>query len=156
MRKRAKSTAGVEEVAVGTIVQVAVDDVDRAKVDPTNATLVVVEQVERGKARTKEIVYRLACARGTINRLYARSYIHPIKDSTAEMHGLQGALDGWREMREVTLRAAMAVQSAVGGQGMLRCDCKGPCSTNKCSCFKAGRKCTSRCHKQNKTCTNHD
>ena len=43
MKKRAKKAAGVE-VDVGTIVQVAVDDVDRAKVDPTNATLVVVEK----------------------------------------------------------------------------------------------------------------
>ena len=44
MQKRTKKAAGAE-VEVGTIVQVAVDNVDRAKVDPTNATLVVVEKV---------------------------------------------------------------------------------------------------------------
>ena len=45
MARRAAKTAGAGAVAVGTMVQVSVDNVDRAKVDPTNATLVVVETV---------------------------------------------------------------------------------------------------------------
>ena len=50
----------------------------------------------------------------------------------------------------------MAVQSAVGGQGFVFCTCKGTCETQKCSCFKAGRKCNSRCHKNNTKCKNLD
>ena len=30
------------------------------------------------------------------------------------------------------------------------------CNKQTCSCFKAGRKCNSRCHKGSAKCTNHD
>ena len=47
---------------VGAVVQVAVDEVDRGKVDDSNATLVVVELVVTGSKR-KETKYRLAGGR---------------------------------------------------------------------------------------------
>jgi len=155
MQKRAKKTSGGDDVNVGMIVQVAVDSVDRARVDPTNATLVVVEKVEKGKTQ-KETKYRLACTAGVILVLYGRSYINPVPDMTAEMMGMGNVLANWQGMPRITLRAAMAVQSTVGGQGMVRCDCKGKCETNRCSCLREGRKCNSRCHKGNKICTNLD
>ena len=38
-----------------------------------------------------------------------------------------------------------------------RCTCvKASCITNRCACFKAGRKCNSRCHPKNANCRNHD
>ena len=38
-----------------------------------------------------------------------------------------------------------------------RCSCaKASCITNRCACFKAGRKCNSRCHPKNSSCRNHD
>ena len=38
-----------------------------------------------------------------------------------------------------------------------RCSCKkASCITNRCACFKAGRKCNSRCHPKNASCRNHD
>ena len=38
-----------------------------------------------------------------------------------------------------------------------RCSCvKASCITNRCACFKAGRKCNSRCHPKNANCRNHD
>jgi cysteinyl-tRNA synthetase len=40
-----------DELPVGAIVQVAVDNVDRAKLDNTTATLVVVETVPKGKVQ---------------------------------------------------------------------------------------------------------
>ena len=55
MKKRAKKQDGGSELAVGTVVQVRVDDVDRAKTDPTNATLVVVELVKTGKRVSEEL-----------------------------------------------------------------------------------------------------
>ena len=61
MRKRARKEAGAE-VDVGTIVQVSVDDVDRAKVDPTNATLVVVEKVcAASKSQTHYSYFLTSC-----------------------------------------------------------------------------------------------
>ena len=60
MQQRAKGKHG-GAVAVGTLVQVAVDNVDRAKTDDTNATLVVVEVVQKGTKQVED-KYRLACA----------------------------------------------------------------------------------------------
>ena len=150
MMERATKVAG-GEVCVGSVVQVAVADVDRAKTDETNATLVVVELVKK----PHEIFYRLACAAGQIKDLYTRSYINPINVTPLAM-GLQGALNSWHELPAIPLRSAMQVVSAVGGQGMVRCSCSGPCNTNRCSCFKANRKCNSRCHKSSVKCANHD
>ena len=141
-------------VAVGTVVHVSVDDVDRAKTDETNATLVVVEIVSKGE-KQKEDMYRLACAGGVINTLYSRSYIRPLEIGAGLM-GLQTVLESWQGMPEVGLRAAMCVVSAVGGQGLVHCACKGDCLKGRCACLKAKRKCNSRCHKGNKKCKNHD
>ena len=57
---------------VGAVVQVAVDEVDRGKVDDSNATLVVVELVVTGSKR-KETKYRLAGPTGTVSTLYTRA-----------------------------------------------------------------------------------
>ena len=138
------------------MVQVAVNDVDRAKTDETNATLVVVEIIKKGKlGQEQEDGYRLACAAGVINTLYPRSYIRPLEIGPGLM-GLQTALESWKGMPKVGLRAAMRVVSAVGGQGLVHCSCKGDCLSGRCACLKAKRKCNSRCHKSNKRCRNCD
>ena len=140
---------------MGTLVQDAVDNVDRAKTDDTNATLVVVEVVQKGTKQVED-KSRLACASGTIKTLYTRSYIQPLPGVSPEVMGLQIALDSWRGMPEVGLREAMRVVSAVGGQGLVHCACKGECNNNRCACVKAKRKCNSRCHKGSTNCRNHD
>ena len=154
MQKRAKGKHG-GDVAVGTVVQVAVDDVDRAKTDDTNATLVVVEVVRTGTTEVED-KYRLACAAGVIKTVYVRSYIDPLPGVSPEVMGLATALENWQGMPRVGLREAMRVVSAVGGQGLVHCSCMGECQNNRCACFKAKRKCNSRCHKGNKRCCNHD
>ena len=154
MQARVAGGNGVP-VDVGTVVQVAISDVDRSKVDSTNVTLVVVEVVQTGKT-TLETKYRLACTTGVVNTLYTRSYIAPQWQATPALMGLEECLSGWQGMPRVSLRACVTVQSAVGGQGMLRCDCAAKCATLKCSCFKADRKCNSRCHKGSKKCCNLD
>ena len=123
-------------MAVGTVVQIAVDDVDRAKVDDHNLTLVVVELVEKGTAQ-KDIKYRLAGTAGVLKTLYMRSYIKPLPTATPTLMGLQSVLDGWRELpQDVSIRTLAKSTSQAGGQGVVRCDCKGACDKNSCSCFK--------------------
>ena len=74
-------------MAVGTVVQIAVDDVDRAKVDDHNLTLVVVELVEEGTTQ-KEIKYRLAGTAGVLKTLYTRSCVKPLPTATPTLtHG---------------------------------------------------------------------
>ena len=46
--------------------------------------------------------------------------------------------------------------SPVGGQGMIKCNFKGECTKKFCACKKAGRSCTSKCHRNNSKCKNHE
>ena len=64
--------------------------------------------------------------------------------------------NGWRGMSKITEREVARATSIVEGQGMMKCSCKGNCSSNSCKCRKAGRICNSRCHRGSSTCTNHD
>lgn len=93
-----------------------------------------------------------------IKNLYTRSYIEPLPGVSPAVMGLQIPLDNWRTQSypQVGLREAMRIVSAVGGQGLLHCSCKGECNNQRCACFKAKRKCNSRCHKGSKRCCNHD
>ena len=42
------------------------------------------------------------------------------------------------------------------GKGDVTCNCKGECNTDRCSCKKAGRICSSACHRNTSKCINHD
>lgn len=140
------------ELPVGTIVSIPIQNVDRAKVDATCATCVIVEQVIVGE--TKMMKYRLACTAGVLKSLRARTNLRPIPHVTPELMGLDDALQNWRSMPEVGERACSRNLSAVGGQGLVHCLCRGKCDGLKCSCKKAGRECNSRCHKNNSKCKN--
>lgn len=140
-------------LSVGSIVAVGIADVDRAKVDSTTITAVVVEIVECGDVR-REYKYRLACRAGVLKTLRMRSYLKPFPNATPELMDLADVMRNWRSMPEVGERACSKFISSVGGQGMLRCSCTTTCNTNRCSCFKAGRECNSRCHKANSKCCN--
>ena len=54
------------------------------------------------------------------------------------------------------MRQGVEAFSITKGQGYVKCSCKGTCANDKCTCFKAGRKCNSRCHAKNGNCQNHD
>jgi hypothetical protein len=61
----------------------------------------------------------------------------------------------------ISVREAVKFGSVAGGQGYKACNCKtGKCGKGtRCSCFKNGTKCNSRCHQgnDNKNCTmKHD
>ena len=135
---------------VRCVAQVSVDRVDRTKLDPHVATLVVVEVVTEPSGRTR---YRLACDAGVITTVYNRGDIRLLPRSTPELHGLRAALEGWRGLPKVGIRAAMRALSRVtNGQGMRRCSCTGTCLKGKCACRKAGFECNSRCHPRNTRC----
>ena len=48
MQRRAADRQGMGDLKVGTIVHMRVEDVDRAKIDNVNATLVVLDRTEHG------------------------------------------------------------------------------------------------------------
>ena len=154
MKKRARRIDGIAELDIGTIVQVSVKDIDRARTDPNNATLVVVDKIS-GKHSTFE-KYKLACRAGVLNTIYDRSELSPCLNVEPAAMGLLYTLENWRGLPRCGIRAAMRTVSMMGGQGMLRYNCKKSCNTKKCKCYQSGRVCNSRCHKRNNRCKNHD
>eukprot|EP00967_Tisochrysis_lutea_P071381 scaffold94775_cov23-Tisochrysis_lutea.AAC.1 len=62
MQRRATAEDGEGlELMVGSVVQLALSDVDRANFDHTNATLVVVEKTGRGRGREGARYRRRLC-----------------------------------------------------------------------------------------------
>jgi hypothetical protein len=80
------------------------------------------------------------------------------KGNNIELLGLQEAYLGWGLMKKIFEWEASRNDSLVGGQGKgdVTCNCKLECDSNHCSCFRAGRICTSACHRNNAKSNNHD
>ncbi len=148
MQKRAATRDQAGGLLVGAVVQLALSNVDRAKLDHTCATVVVVEHVNTA--------YRVANRAGVYKELVSRSYLSPVPNANTAMLGLETVLESWQGLPSVGIRAIAASVSPAGGQGLLSCACKGSCQGGRCACFKAGRKCNSRCHKGSRACCNCD
>eukprot|EP00965_Chrysotila_dentata_P191833 6174788-Pleurochrysis_carterae.AAC.1 len=141
MRKRAAQCDGAgNELTLGTIAQLALQDVDHGKTNNPNATMSVVEKVGA-------TTYCIASKAGIYKELVARAYFKPMPTATPQLLGFAHILGEWEGMPKVGIRAVAASASHVGGQGMLKCACTGPCTTARCVCRKAKRVCNSRCHK---------
>jgi len=147
MKKRAKLKDG--KVNVGCVVQIGISNYDKTKLDAPNLTCVVVEFTKSGK-------FRLACKVGVIKTLYGMNRISVMKTGTKELLGIEDAFKEWKGMSTILEREAASRTSNIGGQGFIKCSCKGKCNTKSCSCKKHGRICISHCHKENNYCTNHD
>ena len=156
MKKRAQNKTKIASFDLGSIVQVPLHDVDTTKADGKNLTLVVVEVVT--KDDTSCPMYHLACRAGVLDTLYHPSHMTTI-ESTSEILGLQNVIDEWTGLPRIKERKAAVSLSIVGGQGKyIGCGCKSGTFHNKrCTCFKAGLKCNSKCHGGiNKSCVNCD
>ena len=133
-------------------------DVDRGRLDFTTISAIVVD-INVAATRTS---YRVACKRGLLKTSYLPGDLKRLPLATAALMGLDGVLEHWLRVkgdtslsrcRSIGVRVAAAANSLTGGQGMLRCSCKGACNSERCSCFKVGRLCNSRCHKGH-SCSN--
>ena len=155
MKKRVQAKREAS-FAVGTVVQVPLHDVDTTKADGKTLTLIVVDIVQ--KKDNSCAMYRLACKAGVLDTLYHPSYMTSVA-ANSKVLGLDNVLDEWTGLPRIKERKAAASVSMVGGQGKhLGCGCKnGTCRTSRCSCFKAGLECNSKCHGgNNKNCINKD
>ena len=108
-------------------------------------------------------MFRLATKIGVVAPCYNASSLTPLPSSMdLQSLGLEGVLDNNManlkdndgKWKKAPLRTHARAVSRFGGQGMMRCDCTGKCDTKRCSCFKAGRECNSRCHNKNTCCVN--
>ena len=155
MKKNVMKRVGEDKVCeVGEVVHVPLKDIDKAKVDTGNLTGVIV-QVDKSRSQA-----RVAVKSGMLKSWYVYHRLGRIsgKGNNVELNGLSDALVNWKSMSVITEREAARNESMVGGQGKgdVTCNCKGACNTNQCSCKKAGRICSSACHRNNFKCVNHD
>jgi hypothetical protein len=156
MRETAITKMGGEENVffLGEVVQVPVADVDKAKVDNYSLTGVIV-QINHVK-----LAVRVVVKAGLLQSWYQYHRLSRVTGpgNNIKLLGLEAAYLGWKTMKVVSEREASRNESVVGGQGKgtVICTCKGKCDSKICKCFKAGRICSSACHRNNKNCTNHD
>jgi len=151
VQKKALTQSPTSAVKLGDVVLVPLDGVDRTKVDGGNLVGVIVS-INKDKSTC-----RVAVKRGVLRRAYSHHNIRivPEASNNRQIMELEDAFTNWRSLPQITEREAARHESSVGGQGMVKCNCKGECTSNSCACKKAGRLCSSRCHRNNKCCLNN-
>jgi hypothetical protein len=107
------------------------------------------------------MLVRVVVKTGLLKQWYSYHKLTPVvgKGNNIELLGLNEAYLGWSMMKVISeWEEESRNESLVGGQGKgdVTCNCKTACNSNHCSCFKAGRICTSACHRNNAKMQNHD
>ncbi len=74
-------------------------------------------------------------------------------EDAVEAEVIESSSDNNESLTLTQLGKRAQIQQA---KGDVTCNCKGPCNTDRCLCKKAGRICSSACHRNNFKCINHD
>ena len=139
---------------VGDVMLILLDAVDCTKVDGGNLAGVVVS-INKAKSTCQ-----VAVQHGLLHRAYVYHVLKPVPQSSnyLDVMNLRKAFEDWRSLPKITERVAACFILLVGGHGVIHCNCRGTCATNRCLCRKADRLCNSHCHRNSKLCqnTHHD
>ncbi|CAF4145939.1 unnamed protein product, partial [Adineta steineri] len=110
------------DLNVGDNVLVPVPDVDRGPTDARNVLAVIIV--------IKDDKYKLGVEQGVINNYYSFNQF-------SKAPGIPTILirDVDQSIKK-SLREVVRLQSVTGGQGFLKCSCKGGCSSSRCKCKK--------------------
>jgi ribosomal protein S17 len=149
--KKALAKSPTSSLKLGDIVLVPLSDVDCTKVDGKTIAGVIVS-INKDKSTC-----RVAVKQGLLHRAYVFHALRlvPEASNNRKVMDLEDAYKDWQGLPKITEREAARFISSVGGQGMVKCNCKGDCNTTSCACKKAGRLCSSRCHRNSKCCKNN-
>ncbi len=138
---------------LGDVVLIPLDDVDCTKVDGANLAGVVV-LINKDKSTC-----RVAVKQGVLHCAYVYHVLKPVPEASNNLDAmdLRDAYENWSSLPKFTKREAARFILLVGGQGVIHCNCRSSCTTNSCSCKKAGRLCSSCCHRNSQCYKNtHD
>ena len=149
--KKALKKSPTSSLKLGNVILVPLSYVDCMKVDGKTVAGVIVT-INKDKATCK-----VAVKEGLLHRAYAFHALRvvPKASNYRTVMDLEDAFLHWKGLPKITEREAACFVSSVGGQGMVKCNCKGDCTTNSCACKKAGRICSSCCHRNSKCCKNN-
>lgn len=87
---------------------------------------------------TDEGLYKIFTKSGTLSALYSCNQFKVCNESSFN--------DNDVPHEEISLRGVNGHQSAFGGQGFTKCNCKNKCDSNRCKCKKDNILCNSKCH----------
>jgi transposase InsO family protein len=91
--------------------------------------------------------YKVLTSSGIIKRLI------PIKELGIVAEALWSDIIIPETTKEVTLGLA-AREASTSSRVGISCQCKGPCSTKRCKCYKEGKQCSVHCHRDENECGN--
>jgi hypothetical protein len=139
VKKRVKKTSATCVLKLGDVVLVPLDDVDCTKVDTANIAGVVVS-MSKDKSTC-----RVAVKEGVFHCSYMYHSLRsvPPASNDRKLMDLEDAFINWRGLPRITEREAARFISSVGGQGMVKCNCRRNCLSNICACKKTGGLCSS-------------
>ncbi len=143
MRRTATSQPSVgknKPIAVGTLVHVKVDKVNRGKQDPHSVPGVVCKVTEHDNCF-------IACNGGVLKDCIAWGQLQSEMIKKAEHYELQDAM-------EMSIQDAISAISMFGDQGCFFCNYKWKCDANICNYRKNKKQCNSKCHPRNISCLN--
>jgi hypothetical protein len=148
--KKALKKSPTSSLKLGDVVLVPLSDVDCTKGDGKTVAEVIVT-INKDKATCK-----VAVKEGLLHRAYAFHALRvvPIASNNRTVMDLEDAYLHWKGLPKITEREAAHFVSSVGYKGMVMCNCKDDCTTNSCACKKAGRICSSCCHRNSKNNSN--
>ena len=121
---------------IGETVLIPIPDVDRGRGEHRNIKGVIMSEADG--------FFKIGTVHGRLNGSYTRNQFLVCSEGFLDISAIPDA--------EISLREA-AKKSAVGtGQGYFHCGCLKGCY-GRCKCKRAGKLCTSKCHK-NSSCGN--
>jgi hypothetical protein len=130
----------IQHFEVGDIVSLKVPREDRTCTDNRRLFAQILEEPYSHR-------YKVLTLSGPIKRLI------PTKELGVVDKALWPDIVIPRSIKEVTLGMATREASTSARVGM-SCQCKGPCDTKRCKCYKEGKQCSKHCHRDENECGN--
>jgi hypothetical protein len=121
------------------VVLAPLGDIDCTKVDAANIAGVVVSMAKDTSTCC------VAVKEGLLYCSYVYHSLRPVPPASNDrkLMDLEDAFINWQGLPRITEREVARFISLVGGQGMVKCNCRGNRLSNICACKKADRLCSS-------------
>ncbi len=110
---------------------VQLHDVDTVKVDGGNLVGVIIS-INPSKSTAK-----VAVKDGLLKQSYSYHKLSPVNANANNpvVNDLEESFQDWQGIAKISEREAACILLSVGGQGVVKCCCKGDCMSKRCACF---------------------